>query len=347
MSTDDLFAAEEGVITAAQELIASGGIIERADRQRFEQLLKDYQKLFRTTRRLMKLSDRNEQQLNALSVEQRTANQIIAIKNKELETLSKKLSKYLSPQIYHSIFTGAQNVEIASSRKKLTIFFSDVVNFTETTDNLESEDLTNVLNRYLTEMSDIALAHGATIDKYIGDAMMVFFGDPETRGVKEDARACVRMAIAMLRRLRELQAEWQELGAEKPFHLRIGINTGYCTVGNFGSQDRMDYTIIGSAVNLTARLQTASEIDGILLGHETYSLVKDEVAAEEHAPIKAKGFAEPIGCYKVLGLYDDLAKEGTVIREEADGFKVLLDLNKHGRAAAVEALEAIVARLKA
>jgi len=347
MSTDDLFAAEEGVITAAQELIASGGIIERADRQRFEQLLKDYQKLFRTTRRLMKLSDRNEQQLNALSVEQRTANQIIAIKNKELETLSKKLSKYLSPQIYHSIFTGAQNVEIASSRKKLTIFFSDVVNFTETTDNLESEDLTNVLNRYLTEMSDIALAHGATIDKYIGDAMMVFFGDPETRGVKEDARACVRMAIAMLRRLRELQAEWQELGAEKPFHLRIGINTGYCTVGNFGSQDRMDYTIIGSAVNLTARLQTASEIDGILLGHETYSLVKDEVAAEEHAPIKAKGFAEPIRCYKVLGLYDDLAKEGTVIREEADGFKVLLDLNKHGRAAAVEALEAIVARLKA
>ena len=346
MSTDDLFAAEEGVITAAQELIASGGIIERADRQRFEQLLKDYQKLFRTTRRLMKLSDRNEQQLNALSVEQRTANEIIAIKNKELETLSKKLSKYLSPQIYHSIFTGAQNVEIASSRKKLTIFFSDVVNFTETTDNLESEDLTNVLNRYLTEMSDIALAHGATIDKYIGDAMMVFFGDPETRGVKEDARACVRMAIAMLRRLRELQAEWQELGAEKPFHLRIGINTGYCTVGNFGSQDRMDYTIIGSAVNLTARLQTASEIDGILLGHETYSLVKDEVAAEEHAPIKAKGFAEPIRCYKVLGLYDDLAKEGTVIREEADGFKVLLDLNKHGRAAAVEALEAIVARLK-
>ncbi len=214
-------------------------------------------------------------------------------------------------------------------------------------DKLESEDLTNVLNRYLTEMSDIALAHGATIDKYIGDAMMVFFGDPETRGVKEDARACVRMAIAMLRRLRELQAEWQELGAEKPFHLRIGINTGYCTVGNFGSQDRMDYTIIGSAVNLTARLQTASEIDGILLGHETYSLVKDEVAAEEHAPIKAKGFAQPIRCYKVVGLYDDLAKEGTVIREEADGFKVLLDLNKHGRAAAVEALEAIVARLKA
>jgi adenylate cyclase len=160
-----------------------GGFADREDRQRFEKLLKDYQKLFRTTRRLMRLSDRNEQQLNALGQEQRRANEIIALKNKELEA-SKKLSKYLSPQIYHSIFTGAQNVEIASSRKKLTIFFSDVVNFTETTDKLESEDLTNVLNRYLTEMSNIALEHGATIDKYIGDAMMVFFGDPETRGAK-------------------------------------------------------------------------------------------------------------------------------------------------------------------
>ena len=347
MSSDDLFAAEEQVIAAAQQLLDNGRFADRVDGKLYEELLKDYQKLFRTTRRLMKLSDRNEQQLNALSQEQRRANEIITQKNKELDALSTKLSKYLSPQIYHSIFTGAQNVEIASSRKKLTIFFSDVVNFTETTDKLESEDLTNLLNRYLTEMTNIALEHGATIDKYIGDAIMVFFGDPESRGVKEDARACVRMAIAMLRRLRELRAEWLELGAEKPFHLRIGINTGYCTVGNFGSDDRMDYTIIGSAVNLTARLQSHSEIDGVLLGHETYSLVRDDVAVDEQTPIKVKGFAGPVRCYKVLGLYDDLAAEGSVIREESDGFKVLLDLQKQDRAAAVAALEAIVARLKA
>ena len=123
----------------------------------------------------MRLGDRNERQLNA-------AAEVIAQKNSELESLSTKLSKYLSPQIYNSIFTGAQGVEMASNRKKLTIFFSDVVNFTETTEKLESEDLTNLLNRYLTEMSDIALQHGATIDKYIGDAIMVFFGDPESRG---------------------------------------------------------------------------------------------------------------------------------------------------------------------
>src|SRR3990170_2833826 len=339
MPGDDLFVAEEGVIAAAEQLLANSGFDSAAERQHYEQLLKSYQKLARVTRRLMRLSDNNERQLNAAAA-------VIAQKNKELEALSTKLSKYLSPQIYHSIFTGAQSVEIASNRKKLTIFFSDLVNFTETTDKLESEDLTNLLNRYLTEMSNIALEFGATIDKYIGDAIMVFFGDPESKGVKEDARACVRMAIDMLRRMRELQSEWQELGAEKPFHLRIGINTGYVTVGNFGSDDRMDYTIIGSSVNLTARLQSHAPIDGILLGHETYSLVKDEVDVEERAPIKVKGFAEPIRCYKVLALYDDLVREGKVIREEQEGFKFMLDLQKRDKREAITTLEAILTRLR-
>jgi class 3 adenylate cyclase len=95
-------------------------------------------------------------------------------------------------------------------------------------------------------MSKIALDHGATIDKYVGDAIIAFFGDPETRGVKEDARACVNMAITMQHRMRELQLEWLDMGLERPFEIRIGINTGFCTVGNFGSADRMDYTIIGN-----------------------------------------------------------------------------------------------------
>jgi adenylate cyclase len=344
--SDDLFAAEEQVVASARELIDSGRFADRLDGKLYEELLADYQKLLKATRRLMRLSDRNESQLNALTKEQRQANEIIAHKNKELDALATKLSKYLSPQIYHSIFTGAQNVEIASSRKKLTIFFSDIMNFTETTDKLESEDLTNLLNRYLTEMTNIALKHGATIDKYIGDAIMVFFGDPQSKGVKEDARACVRMAIDMLKRLAELRTEWLELGAEQPFHLRMGINTGYVTVGNFGSDDRMDYTIIGSCVNATARLEFHAETDGILIGHETYALVKDVVDTEEQEPIKVKGFAEPLRCYKVLGLYDDLVGEGSVIREEQDGFKLLLDLKKHDRAEAIAALQSIVARLK-
>ena len=170
------------------------------------------------------------------------------------------------------------------------MFFSDIADFTATTDDLEFEELTGLLNHYLTEMSKIALEHGATIDKYIGDAIVAFFGDPESRGVKEDALACVNMAIAMQRRLRELQSDWRDSGMERPFQLRIGVNTGYCTVGNFGSEDRMDYTIIGSPVNLAARLQSYGEPGSILLSHETYSLVKEAIRAEEQASIQVKGF---------------------------------------------------------
>ena len=139
----------------------------------------------------------------------------LADKSRALEQLSSQLAKYLSPQVYKSIFTGKQEVKIASRRKKLTVFFSDIAGFTETTDRLESEDLTRLLNHYLTEMSEIALSHGATIDKYVGDAIVIFFGDPETRGVKEDALACVEMAIAMRKRMLELQDVWRAVGHRK------------------------------------------------------------------------------------------------------------------------------------
>ena len=270
----------------------------------------------------------------------------VSRKNKELAALSRKLAKYLSPQVYNSIFTGAQSVEIASNRKKLTVFFSDIADFTSATEELESEELTQLLNRYLTEMARIALEFGATIDKYIGDAVLAFFGDPESKGVKQDARDCVRMAIAMQRRMRELQWEWQELGAEKPFQMRIGINTGFCTVGNFGSEDRMDYTIIGNVVNLASRLQAQVDPGGILIGYETFALVKDDVATEEQSAMTAKGLAEPIRCYKVLGIYDELVRQGSVIREEEDGLRLLLDLRKQDRAHAIEVLESVLTRLK-
>src|ERR687898_2976443 len=105
-------------------------------------------------------------------------------KSAALEALSGKLAKYLAPQVYDSIFAGRQDVAIASKRKKLTVFFSDIAGFTEITDKMESEDLTQLLNNYLTEMSRVALEYGATIDKYVGDAILMFFGDPETKGVR-------------------------------------------------------------------------------------------------------------------------------------------------------------------
>src|SRR4029453_15150318 len=132
-----------------------------------------------------------------------TREENLAEKSTALEVLSGKLAKYLAPQVYNSIFTGRQDVRIASHRKKLTVCFSDITGFTETTDKMEPEDLTQLLNHYLTEMSRIASAHGATIDKYVGDAIVMFFGDPDSRGVKEDALACVTMALAMQKRMDE------------------------------------------------------------------------------------------------------------------------------------------------
>jgi adenylate cyclase len=290
---------------------------------------------------------RAEEEIRGANSKLEQASNLVTEKNKALEALSTKLSKYLSPQVYSSIFSGSKDVKIASSRKKLTVFFSDIANFTATTDDLESEELTTLLNHYLTEMSEIALAHGATIDKYIGDAILAFFGDPETRGVKDDAMACVTMAIAMQRRMRELQTEWRDRGLQKPFQLRIGINTGYCTVGNFGSEDRMDYTIIGGEVNLASRLQSHAELGGILLSHETYSLVKDSVLAEERTPIQAKGIAKPVRNYAVIAPIDDLAAQGRAIHEEQDGLRVFVDFRKLDEAKAVGALEDIITRVKA
>lgn len=98
-------------------------------------------------------------------------------------------------------------------------------------------------------MSRLALEHGATIDKYVGDAILVFFGDPETRGVREDAQVCLRMGIAMRSRMRELGSVWRAAGIARPLRCRMGIHADFCTVGNFGSEDWLDYTIIGRGVN--------------------------------------------------------------------------------------------------
>jgi class 3 adenylate cyclase len=241
-------------------------------------------------------------------------------KNELLADLSSKLAKFLPAQLYNSIFTGTHTTRVAAKRKKLTILFSDIANFTETTDRLESEELTNLLNQYLTEMSKIAVSYGATIDKYMGDGIMGFFGDPTSRGSQGDAIACVRMAIAMQRQMRELQLKWLDLGSEKPFQLRIGINTGFCTVGNFGSEDRMDYTIVGNEVNLAARLQSHAELGGILVAHETSSLIKDTILTAEQEPVSVKGFAHPVRVYRVVGIYDELEKDGRSFEKSATDF---------------------------
>lgn len=273
----------------------------------------------------------------------------LATKTAMLESVSSQLSKYLSPQVYASIFSGKQSVEVASKRKKLTIFFSDIAGFTDTVDTLESEELTVLLNQYLTEMSRIALAHGATVDKFIGDAILAFFGDPETHGAGEDATRCVRMAIDMQARMRELQFEWRERGLEQAFELRIGITTGYCTVGNFGSEDRMDYTVIGNPVNLAARLQGYAETGTILLDQETFSLTKETILAKDRGTISVRGFSRPIQVYGVEGTQGELAEGPRMITCDDAGFHLTIDRSKLSKSAtnkAIKALEKAAKQLK-
>ena len=216
-------------------------------------------------------------------------------------------------------------MKLVSQRKRLTVFFSDLVGFTETTERLESEDLTRLLNQYLTEMTNIAMAYGATVDKYIGDAIVIFFGDPDTLGVKEDAMQCVKMAVAMQKRMKELERVWQESGVEQPLRSRIGINTGLCTVGNFGSDERMDYTIIGGGVNLAARLESACEPGEILLSYETYAHVKNVVECNEREQINVKGISAPVTTFQVVDLIENLTESNRPIRVDLPHFR--LDLN--------------------
>jgi class 3 adenylate cyclase len=252
--------------------------------------------------------------------------------NRELETandflaqLSMKIARYLSPQIYKSIFSGQKDVIIHTERKKLTIFFSDIKDFTATTERLQPEQTTALLNEYFTEMSAIALKHGGTVDKFVGDAMLIFFGDPETKGEAEDARACLRMAAEMQRRIAELNVKWRKEGIEQPFRVRMGVNTGFCNVGNFGSADRMDYTIIGAEANLAARLQSIAEPGHIVISYETYALVRDLIEAHALPSMTMKGISREIIPYAVDGVIGADGKKSEIFSEHMTGLDFYLD----------------------
>ena len=264
------------------------------------------------------LQRRQAAAIQGINGELETANEFLA-------AMSMKISRYLSPQIYKSIFSGQKDVTIHTERKKLTIFFSDIKDFTATTERLQPEQITQLLNEYFTAMSKIALERGGTIDKFVGDAMLIFFGDPETRGAGEDAKACLRMAIEMQDRIAGLNAKWRNAGIEHPFRVRMGINTGYCNVGNFGSDDRMDYTIIGAEANLAARLQSIAEAGHIVISYETYALVRDIVRAQELPPITMKGISREVVPFAVNGIVDASGAAIHVFSEHQTGLDFYLN----------------------
>lgn len=237
--------------------------------------------------------------------------ELIEEKSKQLESLANRLAKYLSPQIYSSIFSETEDTSHTHKRKNLTIFFSDIVQFTDLSDTLEPERLAVVINSYLSEMTNVAIEFGGTIDKFIGDAVLVFFGDPETLGDVEDAMRCVEMALKMQERVASLQGFWRKNGVPNALQVRMGIATGYCTVGNFGSDQRLDYTVLGSPVNLAARLQGLAAPDAILADQSTLSLIGGHVKSEPKGEFVPKGFSRAVRYFEIDGLAEPaLFREG-------------------------------------
>ena len=231
-------------------------------------------------------------------------------KNAKLEKISNRLAKYLSPQIYKNIFESDSEHTNEYKRKKLTVFFSDIKGFTELSDSLDPDLLAELVNDYLSAMTDIALQHGGTIDKFIGDAILVFFGDPESEGLKKDASKCLSMAIAMQNKVTELDKSWREdHGIAEGLKVRIGISTGYCTVGNFGSVQRVDYTVLGSTVNLASRLESICQPKKILVAPETKVLLEKDFKFEAQEAVNLKGFNQPVVPYQYLDLKETTSPE--------------------------------------
>ncbi len=260
-----------------------------------------------------------------------------------------KLSRYLPGPVTAMIKGQDQNLQ--TERKRITVFFSDIVGFTELSEELEAETLNELLNSYLSEMSKVANKFNGTVDKFMGDAIMVLFGDDRdtSKGVKKDAIQCAAMAIEMTKRMRELQPQWAELGIKKPLQIRIGINSGYCTVGTFGTDKNLDYTALGAHVNLASRLETAGKPGNILISHETWALIKDVILCRDKGQIKAKGFSYPIQVYEIINYRKDSGSNQSYLSESMEGFSMHLDLEKiknYDKEQVIDSLKVAVKKLQ-
>ena len=215
---------------------------------------------------------------------------------REKLALQKSFEAYFPPSIVRKIMMNPELVTQGGHRKELTILFSDIKSFTTYSSTLSPDEIQRLLNEYFEAMVEIVFKYGGTVDKFIGDGLMVFFGDPEAQ--EDHAVRCVKAAIEMQKKCRELKTRWESEG-KFPLKIRIGLNTGPVVVGNMGSARRLSYTVLGSAVNLAQRLESNAPVEGIMISHRTYKLVKDHVTVRPMAPIRVKGLEEPIQVYEV------------------------------------------------
>jgi class 3 adenylate cyclase len=211
-----------------------------------------------------------------------------------------QISRYLDPHVVEKIFSGQFQAELSHRRVRLTMFFSDIKDFTQFTDMADPELAAALLNEYLGEMAAIVRRWGGTIPQFTGDQIFAIFGAPDSRGHREDALACVRMALEMQARMAVLARQWWEQGVQEPFRIRCGIHTGMANVGNYGSEGFMEFSAIGLNTNLASRLEQACPPGEILVSHATWGLVGREVRCEPAGEVRVKGFHHPIQTYRVV-----------------------------------------------
>ena len=198
------------------------------------------------------------------------------------------LRRYLPPSLVERAARGELRLDAEPERRVVTVMFTDLVGFTSISERIGERDVARLLNRYLSRCADVAHAHGATVDKFIGDAVMVLLGAPDALEPEEQAKRCVELA-------RDMQAALDDT----PMQMRAGINTGEVIVGHFGSKARSDFTAVGHAVNLAARLESACEPGRVLVGEETARLLRPHMDVEPAGEFQLKGISRPVRAYYV------------------------------------------------
>ena len=235
-----------------------------------------------------------------------------------------KLTRFVPPQVWEPIVKSDSPVSVENKRAKLTIMFSDIVGFTELSDSLSADNLADILNTYMHCMTLIANKHGAVLDKFIGDGMVCFFGEPNSRGPRQDALDCVAMAIDMRREMRTLRQKWRLLGFEG-LYIRIGITTGYCHVGNFGSTNRLSYTLIGKEANLASRLEAVAAKGQIFISESTHDYISHDYDCEYAGAFQLKGFDNKVSAWQVLDPDENKGQLSKWVDHTLPGFNLHLN----------------------
>jgi adenylate cyclase len=215
----------------------------------------------------------------------------------QLERLE-RLKRFFSPQLAELIVSGGADDPLKTHRREITVVFLDLRGFTAFAETAEPEDVMAVLHEYHAEMGKLVLQHEATLERFTGDGMMIFFNDPVP--VPNPAGEAVKMAAAMRQRVAELMVKWRKLDYELDFG--IGIAQGYATIGAIGFEGRLDYGAIGTVTNLASRLCGEAKPGQILIPQRLLGTVEDLVDAESVGELHLKGFHRPITAYNILGL---------------------------------------------